>query len=327
VNTASPIRSVSQRNPFLGNSFAIRELSGIVMRLLSTESPILIEGETGTGKGVLATWLHQNSPRRDKPLVHLNCAALPKELLESELFGHEKGAFTGAVAVKVGLFEAADHGTLFLDEIGDMDLHVQPKLLNMLEEKRFRRLGAVQDQTVDVRLIAATHRDLSALLRDGQLRSDLYFRISTWRLRVPPLRERTEDIPILARLILDELDVQYGSGSLTFSPDFEQALQSYHWPGNIRELRNVLERAVLLCDDKVLTFKNLHLEHPSSETAPGGSDKILTLLEVERRHIQKVLQIERGQVEGAAKRLGLSRSALYEKIKKYGIRLSRNPES
>ena len=309
-------------DPFLGTSPAIRQLADQARRLLSTESPVLIQGETGTGKSLLARWLHKNGPRADEPFVDLNCASLSPELLESELFGHEKGAFTGAVSTKVGLFEVAHRGTVFLDEIGDVGSPVQPKLLTVLEERRFRRLGDVRDRQVDIHLIAATHQDLRLLVREKRFRSDLYFRISTIPLVLPALRERVEDIPVLARYLLEEIAADLGRGEVSLSPDGEEALRAYAWPGNIRELRNVLERALLLSERPTIGRKDLRFDvHSRPDTWTGGSD--LTLIELERQHIERVLQEERGRVEQAATRLGIPRSTLYQKIKKHGIVLSR----
>lgn len=309
-------------DPFIGTSACIRQLAEQARKVLTTESPVLILGETGTGKGILAGWLHNNSPRAEESLVDLNCAGLSRELLETELFGHEKGAFTGAIASKTGLFEVAHRGTVFLDEIGDVDPLIQPKLLKVLEEKRFRRIGDVRDRQVDIRLIAATCQDLSQLTREKKFRSDLYFRISTIPLTVPPLRERTEDIPVLARYLLENFTTDFGRGDISLSPDSEKALKAYPWPGNIRELRNVLERAVLLSEQNVLSPKDLHFDSPSTADAAFG-DSSLTLIELEQKHIERVLQEERGQVDQAARRLGIPRSSLYQKIKKYGIPLSR----
>ncbi len=309
-------------DPFIGTSACIRQLAEQARKVLTTESPVLILGETGTGKGVLAGWLHNNSPRAEESLVDLNCAGLSRELLETELFGHEKGAFTGAIASKTGLFEVAHRGTVFLDEIGDVDPLIQPKLLKVLEEKRFRRIGDVRDRQVDIHLIAATCQDLSQLTREKKFRSDLYFRISTIPLTVPPLRERTEDIPVLARYLLENFTTDFGRGDISLSPDSEKALKAYPWPGNIRELRNVLERAVLLSEQNVLSPKDLHFDSPSTADAAFG-DSSLTLIELEQKYIERVLQEERGQVDQAARRLGIPRSSLYQKIKKYGIPLSR----
>jgi len=309
-------------DPFIGTSAAIGALAAQARKLLSTESPVLILGETGTGKGVLARWLHENSPRADEAFVDLNCAGLTRELLETELFGHEKGAFTSATASKQGLFEVAHRGTIFLDEVGDVDLQIQPKLLKVLEEKRFRRLGDVRDRQVDVRLIAATHQDIGQLVREKRFRDDLYFRISTIPLSFPSLRDRIEDIPTLAQYLLDKVSADLGRGELRLDQGCLQALQAYSWPGNIRELRNVIERAVLLSDQKHITLNDLHFDGHTQLSAPF-LDTNLTLLEIEKQHIERVLQEERGRVEKAAKRLGIPRSSLYQKIKKHQISMSK----
>ena len=316
---ASKSRQVRQAiDPFIGTSAAIRALRDQAHKILSTESPVLVLGETGSGKGVLARWLHENSPRADEAFVDLNCAGLSRELLETELFGHEKGAFTSATATKQGLFEVAHRGTIFLDEVGDVDLQIQPKLLKVLEEKRFRRVGDVRDRQVDVRLIAATHQDMGQLVRERRFRDDLYFRISTIPLSFPALRERTEDIPTMAQYLLDKVSADLGRGELRLDENCIQALKAYSWPGNIRELRNVIERAVLLSDQKTITINDLHFD---GHTQVGSSflDSRLTLLELEKQHIERVLQEEHGRVEKAAKRLGIPRSSLYQKIKKHQI--------
>ncbi len=320
---ASKSRQVRQAtDPFIGTSPAIRALAEQAKRILSTESPVLILGETGTGKGVLARWLHDNSPRAEEAFVDLNCAGLSRELLETELFGHEKGAFTSATASKQGLFEVAHRGTIFLDEVGDVDLQIQPKLLKVLEEKRFRRVGDVRDRQVDVRLIAATHQDMGQLVREKRFRDDLYFRISTIPLSFPALRERIEDIPTLTQYLLDKLSVDLGRGELRLDENCMHALQAYSWPGNIRELRNVIERAVLLSDQKTITINDLHFDGHTQVGAPF-LDSRLTLLELEKQHIERVLLEERGRVEKAAKRLGIPRSSLYQKIKKHQINSSK----
>jgi DNA-binding NtrC family response regulator len=317
--TASKSRQAhTEIDPFLGTSAAIRQLADDARRVLASESPILIRGETGTGKGVLAKWLHDHSPRAEEAFVDLNCAGLSREFLETELFGHAKGAFTGAVTSKTGLLEVAHGGTVFLDEIGDMDLQIQPKLLKVLEEKRFRRLGDVHDRRVDIRLLAATHQDLGRLVQDANFRSDLYFRINTLPLLVPPLRERGEDILILSRFLLQRLAADLGRGGPMLAPDVEQALRTHPWPGNIRELRNVLERAVLLSDQQLLSRKDLRFDASlDAESATENTD--LSLRELERQHIKRLLQKEQGHVESAAKRLGIPRSTLYQKIKQYQI--------
>jgi len=305
-------------DPFLGTSAAIRSLAEEARRALGTESPVLIQGETGSGKGVLARWLHQNSARREEPFVDLNCAALSRELLESELFGHEKGAFTGAVAAKQGLLEVAHRGSVFLDEIGDMDPAIQPKLLKVLEEKRFRRVGDVRDRQVDVRLIAATHQDLGTLVRERRFRSDLYFRVTTIPLRVPPLRERPEDILPLGEQLLGGLAEDLGRPGARLAEDARRALLAYSWPGNVRELRNVLERGLLLADGGSITRAVLRFDL-ALDAEPDTDQTQLTLAEVERRHIERVVRQEGGHVGRAAARLGVPRSSLYQRLKKLGL--------
>jgi len=309
-------------DPFIGVSPSIRALAEQAKRVLATESPVLLLGETGTGKGVLARWLHDNSPRAEEAFVDLNCAGLSRELLETELFGHEKGAFTSATASKQGLFEVAHRGTIFLDEIGDVDLQIQPKLLKVLEDKRFRRVGDVRDRQVDVRLIAATHQDIGQLVREKTFRDDLYFRVSTIPLAFPSLRERIEDIPIMAHYLLDKLATDLGRGEIQLEPDSIKALQAYSWPGNVRELRNVIERAVLLSEQKNIRLQDLHFDGHARHRA-SYLDSTLTLNELEKQHIERVLHEEEGRVEKAASRLGIPRSSLYQKIKKYQLNSSR----
>jgi DNA-binding NtrC family response regulator len=320
---ASRSRQVRQTiDPFIGTSTAIRSLADQARRFLTTESPVLILGETGSGKGVLAQWLHENGPRAEEPFVDLNCAGLSRELLETELFGHEKGAFTSATSSKQGLFEVAHRGTIFLDEIGDVDPQIQPKLLKVIEDKRFRRVGDVRDRQVDVRLIAATHQDVVQLVREKKFRGDLYFRISAIPLSFPALRERTEDIPVLAQYLLNKVAADLGRGEMELNADCLKALQGYAWPGNVRELRNVIERAVLLSDQHTLRLGDLNFDGHASV---GSSllDTRLTLMEIEKQHIQRVLDEEGGRVGKAAKRLGVPRSSLYQKIKKHHIALAK----
>ena len=305
-------------DPFLGTSSAIRKLEEEARVVLGSDSPILIHGETGSGKGVLAGWLHANGPRADEAFVDLNCAGLSTQFLETELFGHERGAFTGAVAAKVGLFEVAHRGTLFLDEIGDVDPAVQPKLLKVVEERRFRRMGDVRDRIVDVRLVAASHQDLSRLVRERKFRSDLFFRISTLPLEVPPLRSRPEDVPVIARRLLERIGSDLGKPGIELSPEAEASLKSYAWPGNVRELRNVLERAALLCKSGVLGRNDLRFT-PGAEPASSAEFAVVSLQENERRYLEQVLKSAGGRVEDAAKALGIPRSSLYEKLKRHGI--------
>ena len=320
---ASKTRQIRQAiDPFIGTSSCIKSLADQARKILTTESPVLILGETGTGKGVLARWLHENSSRGDEAFVDLNCAGLSRELLETELFGHEKGAFTSATASKQGLFEVAHRGTIFLDEVGDVDLQIQPKLLKVLEEKRFRRVGDVRDRQVDVRLIAATHQDMGQLVRDKKFRDDLYFRISTIPLSFPSLRDRKDDIPTLAHYLLNKVSTDLGRAEIHLDDTCIKALQEYSWPGNVRELRNVIERAVLLSDSKTLGLRDLHFDGHASTISPFF-DSGLTLIELERQHIERVLNEEGGRVEKAAKRLGIPRSSLYQKIKKHHIQMSR----
>ena len=313
-------------DPFLGEHPAIRRLADQARRVVQTDQPVLILGETGSGKGVLARWLHTQGPRGAEPMVDLNCAGLSRELVEAELFGHTKGAFTGAVAAKRGLFEVAHHGTVFLDEIGDLDAPVQPKLLKVLEERRFRRIGDVEDRTVDVRLLAATSLDLGAQVREGRFRSDLYFRVSTLVLTVPPLRERTEDLAPLATSLLAQIGPKRG-GNVTLHPDALTALRQYPWPGNIRELRNVLERAVLLTDRTELRREDLHFDPGGLASPDGGADPltgVTTLAEMEKVMITRAMEGAGGKVAEAAQRLGIPRSTLYQKLKTLGIASSRS---
>ncbi len=315
VHRKSPI------DPFAGSSTAIRRLEREAVIVAPARRPILIQGETGAGKGVLAAWLYHNGPRAEEGLVDINCAGLSRELLDSELFGHEKGAFTSAMATKVGLLEAAHKGTVFLDEVGDLDLQVQPKLLKVLEEKRFRRLGSNRDRRVDIQLIAATHQNLEKMVRAGSFRSDLYYRLSMLPLIVPPLRKRTDDICLLAGVFLAAIGAQLGRRDLKLSPDAKKALEAYSWPGNIRELRNVVERAALLCESDVLDAEDLRIAGPSGQLNKDTLSS-MSLRQLEIHHISRALRREGGHVHRAAERLGIPRSTLYQKIKKYGIETS-----
>jgi DNA-binding NtrC family response regulator len=326
VHAADKMR-VNRRsiNPFLGQSRGIGNLEETASRVLHCNSPILVQGETGTGKSVLARWFHSHGLRSERPFVDLNCAGLTRDLLETELFGHEKGAFTGAVQAKQGLLEVGHKGTIFLDEIGDMDLQVQAKLLKVLEEKTFRRLGDVRERTVDIRLITATHRDLQRAAQKSTFRQDLYFRVSAIKLTIPPLRDRIEDIPGLAADLLSDITAELGLPQVEVSSESMRALQSYPWPGNIRELRNILERAVLLGDQRLLNAKDLQFDI-QTEARAGDVWPIQKLEELEILHIKKVLNLTRGRVREAADKLGIPKSSLYSKIKQYGISDVEAPE-
>jgi DNA-binding NtrC family response regulator len=302
-----------------GRSPAVRALAHDAKTAAACDAPILIEGETGTGKGMLAKWIHAASARSNEAFVDLNCAGLPRELLESELFGHEKGAFTGATNSKPGLVEAAHRGTMFLDEIGDTDIAVQPKLLKIVEEKRFRRLGDIGERRVDVRFIAASNKSLMQLVDQGDFREDLYYRLNTLVLRLPPLRHRKEDIPMLVQQLLQRLSREIGRPIPRVENDALEALQAHTWPGNIRELRNVLERAMLAAGSgaPVLRASDLRLTASTRRSAAAATmpPAAETLKEVEWLHIQRVLEEEKGSVGRASKRLGIPRSSLYQKLK------------
>jgi DNA-binding NtrC family response regulator len=306
-------------DPFIGQSPKILALKEMATAVLDSTAPVLILGETGTGKSLLARFLHARSPRASEAFVDLNCAGLPRELVESELFGHRRGAFTGAVTNKPGLFEVAHRGTLFLDEIGDLELAVQPKLLKALEEGGFRRVGEVANRGADVRLIAATHRNLRAMVKQEKFREDLLFRINTLVFELPSLRERMEDLEQLATMLVSELCRGGGRRPPRLGDEAVEMLRSYDWPGNIRELKNVLERALLFCKSDVLDRKTLRFDRALDPG--GGTDEALrTLDEAERVHIVNVLRSTGGHVEKAAEVLALSRSSLYARLKKYGIK-------
>jgi formate hydrogenlyase transcriptional activator len=283
-------------------------------------STVLLLGETGTGKELVARAIHNRSRRRNRTLVKLNCAAIPSGLLESELFGHERGAFTGAVTQKVGRLELADQGSLFLDEIGDIPLELQPKLLRVLQEQEFERLGSTRTKKVDVRIVAATHCDLEEMILEKQFRSDLYYRLNVFPICIPPLRERPEDIPLLVRHFVQEAARRMNKTIDAIPSATMEALSQYRWPGNIRELENVIERAVILSPSSVL---RVPLGDLRSRISPGhGSGKPHTIADVEREHIRAVLKETRWVLSGprgAATRLGLNRSTLYFRMKKLGI--------
>jgi formate hydrogenlyase transcriptional activator len=325
------VRTEHHFGEIVGESAALRRVLKQVETVAPTDSTVLIRGETGTGKELVARALHELSPRRERTFVKLNCAAIPTGLLESELFGHERGAFTGAVSQKVGRFELAHKGTLFLDEVGDIPPELQPKLLRVLQEQEFERLGGTKTIQVDVRLAAATHRDLAKMVADGRFREDLYYRLNVFPVVLPPLRERPDDIPRLVRHFTQRFARRMGRRIETIPTAVMDALVRYPWPGNVRELQNVIERAVILSPGPSLQVPVGDLRPSSSPLAPGGEASgvkgaATTLADAEREHILVVLR-ETGWVvgglKGAAARLGMKRSTLQWKMKKLGI--SRNP--
>ncbi len=298
-------------NPFPGDGSVMREVKRMAEVAAGSHSPVLIQGETGTGKGVLARWIHRQSPRSKGPFVEVNCSTLGGELMASELFGHVKGAFTSALQDKPGLVEVADGGTLFLDEIGDMDLSVQARLLKVLEEKTFRRVGDVRTRSSDFRLICATNHDLEEMVQRGEFRSDLFFRINVLTIRVPPLRERKADLTHLVESVFRMLN--HSSG---ISEDALAALAAYDWPGNIRELRNVLERAVLLSGGRRVEKKHLAGLDGGSSSEPAPEEE-WNLEKLERAHIRRAVDYFGGDVNRAAEALGISRATIYRKLKEH----------
>jgi formate hydrogenlyase transcriptional activator len=311
------------RNPrrfeqIIGNSAALESVLEEVERVAPTNSTVLIQGETGTGKELIARAIHNLSSRCGRPFIKLNCAAIPFDLLESELFGHEKGAFTGAIAQKVGRFELADKGTLFLDEVGDIPLALQPKLLRVLQEQEFERLGSARTHQVDVRLVAATNRDLMGMVKQTEFRSDLYYRLNVFPIPLPPLRARREDIPALVEHFVEIYAHRMDKQIEHISPETMSALSSYQWPGNIRELQNFIERSVILTSGNVLHPPLAGLKRAAKAESVGA----ITLEDAEREHIRKTLEHTHWVVagpNGAAARLGIKRSTLYFRMQKLGI--------
>jgi formate hydrogenlyase transcriptional activator len=304
----------------IGQSSVLRRVLQMVEQVAPGDSTVLLLGETGTGKELIARAIHNCSSRRGQSFTKVNCAAIPTGLLESELFGHERGAFTGAITQKVGRLELADQGSVFLDEIGDIPLELQPKLLRVLQEREFERLGSTRTRRVDVRVVAATHRDLEGMIVERQFRSDLYYRLNVVPILLPPLRKRPEDIPLLVQHFVRRFARKFGKTTDMISSDTMEALKRYPWPGNIRELENVIERAVVLSSGPVLRIAHHDL---NSRIAPGqNTDRPQTLEEVERNHILTILKETRWLLsgpDGAAARLGLNRSTLYFRMKKLGI--------
>ncbi|BEQ17014.1 sigma-54 dependent transcriptional regulator [Desulfoferula mesophila] len=313
----------------MGQSRAIQQVFRLILKVAPSDSTVLILGESGTGKELVARAIHHHSPRRDAPLVSVNCGAIPGELLESELFGHERGAFTGAVRSRVGRFELAQGGTIFLDEIGDLPPHLQVKILRVLQEHAFERVGGTRTIQVDLRVVAATNQDLAAQVAAGEFREDLYYRLNVVPITVPPLRQRRSDIPLLGRFFLERLHREKGLGPKTLHPEAAERLLRYDWPGNVRELENLLERLVVLAEGEVIGPEDLPPSlgrerllapeaPPPAELPPGGLDLKETLGQVERRLIAQALAQSGGVKAQAAALLGLNRTTLVQKLKKMG---------
>ena len=318
VESAEQLSYERRFEQVIGNSPALEAVLEQVERVALTDSTVLIQGETGTGKELIAHAIHNISSRCGRPFVRLNCAAIPLDLLESELFGHEKGAFTGAIAQKIGRFELADKGTLFLDEVGDIPPALQPKLLRVLQEQEFERLGSTRTHKVDVRLVAATHRDLTEMANRGEFRSDLYYRLNVFPVLLPPLRERREDIPALVSHFVEIYGRRMSRQIEHIPPATMSALSSYQWPGNIRELQNMIERAVILSNDGVLPNPLPTSATRSVTTSPAAT----TLKDSERNLILHTLEAVGwviGGPKGAAAKLGLKRTTLIHKMQKLGI--------
>jgi PAS domain S-box-containing protein len=307
-----------QFDEIVGESFGLKRVLKQVEDVAATDATVLILGETGTGKELIARAIHRLSPRRDRGFIKLNCSAIPSGLLESELFGHEKGAFTGAIAQKIGRLELAHQGTFFLDEIGDLPLELQPKILRALQEKEFERVGGTRTIPVNVRLVAATNRDLTKMVNAGQFRSDLYYRLRVFPVTIPPLRERRDDIPVLVRYFLSSHSKRMGRHIETIPAETMRALVNWRWPGNVRELENFIERSVILSPGPVLSAPLAELETIEEPAASADANLEAT----EREHILRVLRKCKGMIggpNGAAERLGLKRTTLNSKMKKLGI--------
>ena len=321
-------------SPLVGSSPAMLEVYKLVARVSEGRSTVLLQGESGTGKELIARAIHANSPRREKPFIPVNCGALPDTLLESEMFGYEKGAFTGAMGTKAGLFEAANGGTLFLDEIGDLSPALQVKLLRVMQDQEVRRVGGTTSLKVDVRIIVATNRDLEQFVKEGKFRDDLFYRLNVVRITLPTLAERKEDIPMLAHHFLQK----YAGGSARavrgFLPDTMALLKQYRWPGNVRELENAIERAVSLSHGPLLTPDDLPAAlrqfgsqfGDRTEVSDQHDEVCLTLEEVEKRHLIRVLKETKGNKVRAAKILGIDRRTLYRMAERFGLDLGDDPD-
>lgn len=315
-----PVRE-SAFDTVLGHSRGLRQVVQLARKVAVTDVPVLLTGETGTGKEVFAQAIHNGSARAKQPFVAINCSAFSKELLESEIFGHKAGAFTGALKDKKGLFEEANHGTIFLDEIGEMAYGLQAKLLRVLETGEYIKVGDTKPTKIDVRIVSATNRNLKEEIANSNFREDLYFRLSVFHLHLPPLRERKEDIPELAGAFLKLFSAKMGKQVKGFAADCQAWMQSYAWPGNVRELRNVIERALIICDDYI-TLDDMPLDFRSSTLSGSAADgDDFELAEAEHRHIQRVLQYTKGNKAEAARLLKIGLTTLYRKIEEYGINI------
>lgn len=319
-STVVPVRE-SAFDTVLGHSRGLQQVIQLARKVAVTDVPVLLTGETGTGKEVFAQAIHNGSTRAKQPFVAINCSAFSKELLESEIFGHKAGAFTGALKDKKGLFEEANHGTIFLDEIGEMAYGLQAKLLRVLETGEYIKVGDTKPTKIDVRIVSATNRNLKEEIANSNFREDLYFRLSVFHLHLPPLRERREDIPELAVAFLKFFAAKMGKQVKGFAADCQAWMQSYAWPGNVRELRNVIERALIICDDYI-TLDDMPLDFRSSTLSGSAADgDDFELAEAEHRHIQRVLQYTKGNKAEAARLLKIGLTTLYRKIEEYGINI------
>ena len=319
-STVVPVRE-SAFDTVLGHSRGLQQVIQLARKVAVTDVPVLLTGETGTGKEVFAQAIHNGSARAKQPFVAINCSAFSKELLESEIFGHKAGAFTGALKDKKGLFEEANHGTIFLDEIGEMAYGLQAKLLRVLETGEYIKVGDTKPTKIDVRIVSATNRNLKEEIANSNFREDLYVRLSVFHLHLPPLRERREDIPELAAAFLKFFAAKMGKQVKGFAADCQAWMQSYAWPGNVRELRNVIERALIICDDYI-TLDDMPLDFRSSTLSGSAADgDDFELAEAEHRHIQRVLQYTKGNKAEAARLLKIGLTTLYRKIEEYGINI------
>jgi transcriptional regulator with GAF, ATPase, and Fis domain len=308
---------LAARGQAIGRTGLWQQVLANAQRVAATDTTVFLQGESGTGKEVVARFIHQASPRRNGPFVAINCAALPEQLLESELFGYERGAFTGALQAKPGQIELASRGVLFLDEVSEMSPAAQGKFLRFLEEREFQRLGGTRTQKANVRIIAASNRDLREAVDDGTFREDLFYRLQVFDIPLPPLRERVNDVPLLAEYFLDELGRTMGRAPASLADEARMALMAYGWPGNVRELRNVLERATILCDEGIIERRHLSLQ-PKADSTASPND----IGAMERQTIVNVLRQTDWNKSKAARQLGLTRTQLYVRLRRYGLECS-----